>query len=129
MDMKGIARSNYMTWLDGTLLKIKMYSRHITIQVPDGIDEISMERPWIAEGSEEVLVCKQSRTEILKLNAGRTTTGIPVQPFDTVELMSVPKSPSRHTEVPPPVLRLWPLARRFLTESRDRMWPILFKRK
>jgi len=129
MDMKGIARSNYMTWLDGALLKIKMYSRHIVIQVPEGIGEISIERPWIGEGSEEVLVCKQSRAGILKLNAGRATTGIPVQPFDTVELMSVPKTPLRHTEVPSPLFRLWPMARRFLTEGRDRMRPILFKGK
>lgn len=129
MDMKDIARSNYMTWLEGTLLKIKMYSRRIVIQVPEGVGEISIERPWIAEGAEEILVCKRAGTGILKLNVGRATTGIPVQPFDTIELMSVPNTTLSHTEVPSPPFRLWPVARRFLTEGRDRVLPILFKRK
>ena len=129
MDMKDIARSNYMTWLEGTLLKIKMYSRRIVIQVPEGVGEISIERPWIAEGAEEILDCKRAGTGILKLNAGRATTGIPVQPFDTIELMSVPNTTLSHTEVPSPPFRLWPVARRFLTEGRDRVLPILFKRK
>jgi hypothetical protein len=46
--MKGIARSNYMKRSKGKLLRIKMYSRQIALQVPEGIDEISIERPWIA---------------------------------------------------------------------------------
>jgi hypothetical protein len=128
MDMKGIARSNYMTRLEGKLLRIKMYSRRIALQVPEDIDEISVERPWIAEDSEtETLLCKQ--TGPLKLTAGRVATGISVQSLNTIEIMSVPNTTLHHTDVPSPPFRLWPVARRLLTESRDRVLPIFFKSK
>jgi hypothetical protein len=60
---------------------------------------------------------------------GRVTAGMPVQPLDTIELMSVPNTTLHHTEIPSPPFRLWPLARRLMTEARDRVLPILFKSK
>lgn len=130
MDMKGIARSNYMTRLEGKLLRIKMYSRRIVLPVPENIDEISVERPWITEdgGETEMLLDKRGGTGTLKWTAGRVTRGIPVQPLETIEITTVPNTTLCYSEVPSPPFRLWPLARRLLTEGRDRMLP-LFKRK
>jgi len=130
MDMKGIARSNYMTTLEGKLLKIKMYSRHILVEVPEGIDEMSVERPWIAEdGEPEMLVCKQAETGTLKSTTGRVTKVIPVRPLGSVELTAIPNTVLRYSDVPLPPFRLWPFVRRLMTESRDRVLPLIYKHK
>jgi hypothetical protein len=127
-DMRKIARSNYMTRLEGKLLRIGMYSGRIVVQVPEGIDEMTVERPWIAEdGEPQALLCGRVGTETLKLTAGRVTTVIPVQPLETIELTSVPNTTLRYSQVPLPPFRLWPIARRLMTEGRDRILPILFK--
>jgi hypothetical protein len=129
-DMKGIARSNYMTRLEGKLLRIKMYSRRIVIQVPEGIDEMWVERPWIAEdGESEMLLLKQTGTGSMTLTGGRVTTGIPVRPLETIELTTVPNTTLCYSDLPSPRFRPWPLIRRFLTEGRDRVLPVVFKRK
>jgi len=128
--MKSIARSNYMTRSEGKLFRIKMYSRRIVVQVPKDIDEMSVERPWIAEdGETEMLLCKRAGINTLKLTAGRVTTAIPVQPLETIELMTVPNTTLRHSELRSPSFRLWPLARRIMTEGRDRLLPLVFNRK
>jgi len=130
MDMKSIVRSNYMTRSEGKLFRIKMYSRRIVVQVPEDIDEMSVERPWIAEdGETEMLLCKRAGTKTLKLTAGRVTTAIPVQPLETIELITVPNTTLRHSELRSPSFRLWPLARRIMTEGRDRLLPLVFNRK
>jgi hypothetical protein len=129
-DMKGIARSNYMTRLEGKLLRIKMYSRRIVVQVPEGIDEMWVERPWIAEDDEtEMLLYKRTGAGTLKSTEGIVTAGIPVQPLETIELTTVPNTTLSYSDLPSPPFGLWPLARRLLTEGRDRMLPILFKLK
>lgn len=129
-DMKGITRSNYMTRLEGKLLRIKMFSRRIVVKVPEEIDEISVERPWIAEdGENEILLCRRAETGTLKLTAGRVTAAIQVHPLETIELTTVPNTTLRYPEVPSPPFRLWPLTRRLMTEGRDRVMPIIFKRK
>jgi len=129
-DMKGIMRSNYMTKQEGKLLRIKMYSRRIIVQVPEDIDEMLVERPWIAEdGETEMLVCKRTGTGLLKLAARRVSTVIPVQPLETIELTTVPNTALRYSEMPSPPFRLWPLARRLMTEGRDRVLPLIFRHK
>ncbi len=130
MNMKGIARSNYMTRSEGKLLRIRMCSRHIAVQIPKDIDQVSVERPWIADhGESESLLCKQAGTGALELAVGRETTGIPVQPLETIEFSSVPNTTLRHSELRPPPFSLWPLARRLMTEGRDRVLPFILKRR
>ncbi len=129
-DLKGITRSNYMTRLVGGVLRIKMYSRRIVVQVPEGIEEMSVERPWMAgEGETEMLLCKRVGKETLKLTAGKVTMGIPVQPLETIELATVPNTTLRHADLPSPPFRLWPIVRRLMTEGRDRVLPLVFRGK
>jgi hypothetical protein len=129
-DMKGITRSNYMTRLEGGILRIKMYSRSIAVQVPEGVEEILVERPWMAEeGETEMLLFNRVGKETLKLTAGRVTMGIPVQPLEAIELTTVPNNMLHYSDIPSPPFRLWPIARRLMTEGRDRVLPLVSKRK
>lgn len=130
MDMKGISRSNYMTRVEGKRLQIKMYSRRITFSVPEGIQEVSVERPWLPEDSEtELLLCKLPQSETLELPSGKVSEGIAVQPRGVVEIITVPKKTRHYSDLPSPPFSPWPFARRFLTQGRDRVLPILFARK
>ncbi|MGO9531614.1 MAG: hypothetical protein ACLP3B_10600 [Syntrophobacteraceae bacterium] len=130
MDMKGILRSNYMTRSEGKHLRVRMCARRIAVYVPEGIEEMSVERPWIGEdGETEMLLIKQVPKGTLKLAAGKASEVISVQQNETVEIIAVPKTILNYSELPSPPCDLWPLARRLLTECRDRVLPILFGRK
>lgn len=131
MDMKAIARSNYMTRSDGTSLGVKMYSRRIVVRVPDNIRTVWVERPWVdgGVGQTEVLVCKRTGAGPLKLNAEKVTTLIPVEPLETIELASIPDGEVDLLSLPSLPFRLWPPVRRLMTEGRDRILPILSGRR
>ncbi len=126
MDMKGIARSNYMTRSEGKHLRVKMYARCISVDVPEGIEKMSVELPWIGEdGDTEMLIHNHAEKGTLKLAAGKMSEVISVQSMETVEIIAVPKTTLNYSELPSPPCKLWPLARRILTEGRDRALPLL----
>jgi len=112
LPLHAIARSSFESRRDGSLLDVRLSTLRAVVEVPAGVDRLSVSS--FAEG--EVVVESSAGS---KSGAGpheveegheltiRVLHGAPVDPFAV-------SSPPR---------RLWPLARRLLVEARDRTQP------
>ena len=121
-DMTSLSRSNYLTRrVDGTLA-VRMLARRITLAVDKEVKELVVERPWIADGGEgESLVCREGNQTRISGLFGRQSAVLPLPGNRTVELISAPRNAVDYRAVESPRFQVWPKARRFLSEARDRM--------
>jgi hypothetical protein len=123
MDMKSIARSNFFTRREQEVLHVKMYSRKILLQVPPGVNQLCVHRPWLNDGVLE---------ELTLLAAGRVLASFPSyhgEPIPTgscaeIEVHAVPADAIDPRTVSLPRTPLWAVARRQLCEARDRLKPV-----
>jgi hypothetical protein len=120
LDMKAIAESNYQSRPQGAVLELRMYSRAISVKVPDDVTHVIVRRPWLrAEGEDLELqnagrnVTKYRRYdgEPLRVEAG----DLRIRAVDA-DLVN----PS-HVALPQPSIRA--IVRRQLCEARDRLRP------
>lgn len=124
-----IARSNYTTRLDGETLSVKIGSRRILLPVPEGVREISIHRPWIADNAAEPLILKGTDQTMREIqSASAESARIEVMGPGTLEICSPVSNLVNPHEVPAPRPRLWPYVRRVLTEARDQATPFLSRR-
>jgi hypothetical protein len=123
-NMKRISRSHFARRLEGKILRVKMYAKHIEVCVPEGVNQILSESPWPKEVASMPLVWKLL-SEGSEWKTHPPAELIPVRPGQKIEIVA---------ELPtlPPIdarnigkLRLWPIVRRQLTETRDRLAPVL----
>jgi hypothetical protein len=122
MDMKGIARSNFKTRMDGSLLHVQSFSRVFKLPVPPGVAQVSVQRPEMAEAVDEGICVRApgKPDRVLPHYAGEP---FPVQPGAALEIASFLQNQVDPGSVRLPKLRMWPVARRILTEGRDRLAP------
>jgi len=120
-DLATISRSLYAHRRDGQVLQVRMYSRRISILVPEGVASIYFEvRP--DQNSEDRVLYYRIRGVTSEWNVASPSRQIAVEPFSTVEIVSGdPSCLSQQRE--PGRTRLGPILRRALTESRDRTLP------
>jgi hypothetical protein len=106
---------------DGTTLRIRAFSRRLDVEAPDWAEQAVLELP-ASHGSpelERVLVGRQSN--------GSAPPSVAVgEPFALPASRRVELRLQRHdavdpNTVPAPSLRVWPVVRRILAESRDRL--------
>ena len=127
-DMSSIMRSHYSRMLDGPVLRLRMHTKQAEIVVPDGVDRIAIERPWLTEEANESLVV--SSTGIgPPLTIGDTGEHFAVRPGQRIRIISsaATNAPGDHLYCGRP--RPWPIIRRLMTEARDRLAPMLHRAK
>jgi hypothetical protein len=128
-DMASLSRSNYLTKRENGTLTVKMLSRRIALPVDKDVREVVVERPWIsADGKRESLVCREGDRAHTSGAFGRYNAAIPVSGQGRVELISQSADAVDYREVESPRFQVWSRARRFLSETRDRLAPLGFGR-
>ncbi len=114
--LREIAASNHASRLDGRTLRVRPYSQRLRVRIPERAEYLVIERPrepnhglagWSAQGTDT------------PFNAE-----MPCGPGD-IELRLRPLHAVDPAQVPSPPPRPWPLLRRFGTETRDRLRPLL----
>lgn len=124
-DMASLSRSNYLTKRENGTLTVKILSRRIALAVDKDVREVVVERPWIStDGKRESLVCREGDRAHTSGYFGRHSAAIPVSGQGRVELISQSAEAVDYREVESPRFRVWSRARRFLSETRDRMAPL-----
>jgi hypothetical protein len=124
-DLTSISRSNYLTRRVAETLFVKMLSRRISVQLDESVKEIVIERPWITPNADpELLVCRQGDRSAFAARAGRESLVSIVAGPGTVELISPSNNAIDPRTISSPGLGVGTLARRLLSEARDRISPL-----
>ncbi len=121
-----ITRSNYDVRKEGTCIFLRAFSRTIDLPIPAGIDTVVIESPQSLGWVPGTMVS----TESGMIPMGDTDTGYATDPIavtsDTILHFSLrdPES-SGSSRMGEPPFRFRPVLRRALTETRDRVYPLL----
>jgi hypothetical protein len=121
-----IARGHYRTRKEGGDFCVRLGSRRISLDVPEGIERITIERPWITDGAQETLIIKTAGTTSSprQVSAGASES-IATGGARKLEILSPKSDALDPASVPSRRIRIWPKVRRFLMEARDRAYPYL----
>lgn len=123
-DMKGISRSHYARRLEGKILRVRMFTKRIEVCVPEGTNQILVERPWL-QGAESMPLAWKRLSEGTEWKLHFPDEPIPVLPCQKIEIVAeLPTPPFIDTKNDRNFYR-WPVVRRQLTEARDRLAPVL----
>jgi hypothetical protein len=122
MTIQDISRTNYVASVDSKVLRIRPYSRLLTIPLSKGLKTLQiLASPF----------CPESTVDLSEISAnprpaadGRTSLQYEIS-NDVIEIAFPPHNPVDYETVDPMPLGLWPVARRLLAEGRDRAKPIL----
>ena len=121
-NLKSISRSLYSQRNQGDTLHVRMFSKRITIRLPEGVTSVHVERPWL-DAFEESLSWRSENTH---WNRVANPGNVVVPEGTSVEIVSgVPQKTQRTNGSGP--RRFRPVARRLLTEGRDRVLPSLHR--
>jgi hypothetical protein len=128
--LQTISRSRYLFRRQGRHLHVRLGGRHVVVDVPDDIDTVHVERPWLAADAMEPLMWKiagEPSQTLVSAQAGPLVAQIPVVGAATVDIVSPAPGAVAPTSVPDPPGRSWAGLRRMFTEARDRTFP--FRRR
>jgi hypothetical protein len=116
-----IAEAGFLSRRVGRTLELRAFARRIRVEVPADVDELVVElAPGHREPEHEAAVGGAARARF----AGRTAA-LPVDGPGPLEISLVRDDAVDPQRTPAPPWRPWPLARRLLTEGRDRMIPVV----
>jgi hypothetical protein len=124
-DMKAISRSLYSRRQIGTSLSVRMWSKRVTVPIPAGTTQLHIEYPWLEPCAAEPLVWRPIATDRPWQVVSRLEP-LPVDAGMTIEIACGPLGATR-TEAYHVGPRLVPVARRLLTEGRDRAFPPIYR--
>ncbi len=121
--LEKIADLNYSTKKNGADLFLRSYSRRLKIQIPDGVQTLKIQVPR-ADEVKDNLVCTITGkdTEVYPFC---NDIDMPVAPGMDVELRRIHSELISHHGIKAPPFRPWPIIRRLLIETRDRLQPII----
>ncbi len=119
-----IARSNFRFRRDGSTLVIRMASRRISIDVPEGVDALQVETDPVESGvTNACLRLNGSRHPAVCSREGWRSAPIEVAPGETSTVILEPTDGVDPHAIPAPDVGIWPRVRRRLSEGRDRVQP------
>lgn len=124
-DMTKISRSLYSQRRDDCIHHVKMLSNRITVLVLEGTTQIRVQRPWLADFAEEALFWRVTGGDA-PWHPAVHLEGIAVNAGTTIEIASGPAGVNRAEAYDAGPFRLTPVARRLLTEGRDRALPSIY---
>jgi hypothetical protein len=131
-DIGAIARSSFLTRREGALLRVRMLTRTAEVQVPAGIERVSVELGGsdapgaigdAKSGRESFLLVRSSGVAAAHMLASGASVEV-----GEGELLGIRASSKDHLDphaVPAARTRVWPRARRLLVEGRDRLAPAI----
>jgi hypothetical protein len=126
-DMKTMSRSLYSHRQDDQALSVRMLSKRISVPVSGGTTRIRVERPWLQQDSAEEPLLWRTTTEDRRWKVASASEAIAVRGGVTIEIASGPaRAAGTETHGAGPH-RLTPVARRLLTEVRDRALPSIHR--
>jgi hypothetical protein len=121
-----IAAHNYAARREGDVLAVEMYSRRVRIDVPEGVAAVTVRtREVHGEPLWRYVTCGAGRFEMLKAAGGWVSDPFEVRPPAQIELCLSPYRPLELDALPGLTTKPWPVTRRMLVESRDRVRPLL----
>ncbi len=123
MDMKSIARSNFCTRREGEILHLRMYSRRIQLNVPQGLSQLCVHRPWLKDDQIEGLELR-TRDAYPVLFSSYQKGLIPCESCEEIEIRSISSVAIDPRSISLPQTPLRSVARRYLCEARDRLKPL-----
>ena len=127
-NLTSIIRSQYSRMIDGHVLRLRMHTKQAEIVIPNGVDRIAVERPWLVEKANEPLVLGGTGISS-SLTEDDTENQFIVRPGQRISIVSgkAPSAHAAHLRRDRP--RAWPIVRRLMTEARDRVAPMLHRAK
>jgi hypothetical protein len=125
-DMKTISRSLYLQRQDDRTRYVRMLSKRVTVPAREGTTHIRVERPWLEDASEEALFWRVVGADGHWRVAVRPE-GISVDDGATIEIASGSTGTTGTGTYSAESPRLAPVARRLLTEARDRALPSIHR--
>jgi hypothetical protein len=121
-DTKTISRSLYSRRQQEDTLQVRMWTRRVSVPVPEGTRRVEVQRPWLRDGFDETLVWR-SASAAQSWNVVPRSNAIEVGDGATLELASGRAVALENTASNTRSYRLAAVARRVLTEGRDRALP------
>lgn len=121
-----ITQSNFLMRKEGHTLRVKLFSRRVLVKVPEGIDQVIVEKP-LSHGKDEgeTLICGDIQDSLTFSPSGWISNPIPVRSFDLLELSLLHPEAVDPNLVPPPPWSPWPIIRRTATAICERCRPLL----
>jgi len=122
-----ILKSNYRTRARNGRLEVRPYARSVEVEVPAGCSSVVVDNPengfgpWDDTLGEWVFQAVQTTTQV----EARQGIGDRLPGMGAMRIRRKNRSEPKPGGVSSPWPPLWPMARRFLTETRDRMAPYL----
>lgn len=132
MDMQSIARSNFCTRREGDILHLKLFSRRIQLGVPQGVNQLCVQRPWLNDGASEGLALRTAKGDPVASFASYHGKPIAIGSCDEIEVHAIPANAIDPHTISLPRTPLWAIVRRQMCEARDRLRPVfdgLFAKK
>lgn len=122
--LSSIARTNYQTQREGATLAVRMLSRRITVDIPKDVTFLRIETPIVHAGTPAALINVNGQTRpLVSTDSGWRSEPLPIRP-GLVEIILESRSKVDPWSVSSPPRRVWPVVRRVLGESRDRLQPL-----
>ena len=120
-----IAFSNYACQITGTTMKLQMFSKRIMINKPENINQIVIEIPpgqgrGIGDFKLKIGSCYFN---IFPNEFGYSSQALPLPNTNKIMITLQTEEYCDYKTVKTPRLSVWPVMRRILTETRDRMEP------
>ena len=112
-----IAATSFETRLDGSRLAIRLLTRKAQIEIPAGVDELTVELPTARPEADR---------QTLRIGGGEAEPGeaLIVEPGSSLEIVLSPVDALDPDAVPAPRRRPLAVARRLASEGRDRLRPL-----
>jgi len=128
-DMTAIARNNYRSIVQGSVMRIHPYTRFTTVRIPEGVFELRVEAPWMDPDCDTIEIRNsghggQPPPRSLPPNDPRAV----VVPGGIVDLAVIRRLNGGKPPTAPPRTPFGAIARRVLAELRDRSMPYLPRR-
>jgi hypothetical protein len=123
MSMEAISRSNYLSLRCKETLRIRMMARKIVIEIPEGVTEIVVERPWLGPEGGEDLEIAENGTPSMLYQLAPNRFRIALRSCVSVELSSLSFAVDMET-APTPGWNVFGTVRRIASEIRDRIQPM-----
>jgi hypothetical protein len=125
-DLKTIARSQYESMVEGNRLFIRMLTHRIEVGIPEDITLLRVEQPAPNAGRRMLISTPDVEGRVI-WNCIESRGDITVRPGTTIAIRTEPRTRSGEKNETVKARRLYPVARRIMTETRDRLYPS-FKR-
>lgn len=131
--LREIARGSYSTRRSGELLEVRLHARHVEVEVPEGVRRLRVHVDEPFGGAAGHAIAHPGGTAALAFDGdvGRSVVielDGHVAGRARVRLTLAADSPLRPQDVPAPARSMWPLVRRALVETRDRLAPLRERR-